>query len=170
MRLKPRPCTTQCNSTQPSPTNNCRLSPLTNAVSLTSSSEEGQEDHVGEDPLAAALEPLLEELEPRLAFALRLRLGLDLRSHSFPGATGAAAAEEGVGVLHGGVNGSGGGMTAREVAARLGVSRQRGEQLVAKAVAQLRARLDAAAGGSVELKALLDGVDARAGGGAAHVA
>lgn len=40
-------------------------------VSRILSPEEAQEDKaIGGDPLLAALEPLLEELEPRLAFAL----------------------------------------------------------------------------------------------------
>ena len=101
-------------------------------VSLVSTSgdDDAQQAEHEREHLAAALGPLVAGLEPRLAEALRLRLGL----------------EDGGG--GGGSGGGSGGMTTGEVAARLGVSRQRAEQLLKRAAAQLRARLeaDAAAG------------------------
>ena len=50
-------------------------------------------------------------------------------------------------------------MAPREVAAAMGVSRQRASELVTAAARRLRAALDrAAAGGAPELRALLDEV------------
>jgi len=108
-------------------------------------SEENPDDDA-DDTIAAAVEPLLLELEPRLANALRMRIG--------SGAGSSAAAADGRG------------MSTSEVAAALGVSRQRAEQLLAQAVKELRLRVEAAAGFCPELGVLLETLSSSASGGA----
>jgi DNA-directed RNA polymerase sigma subunit (sigma70/sigma32) len=103
----------------------------------TSEDADGADAAAG-DPLAAALEPLLLRLEPRTAALVRLRLGL------------------GGGGGGGGKASDGGGLSSAAAAARIGVSRQRADQLFASALSTLRAALDDAAGASGELRALLE--------------
>jgi DNA-directed RNA polymerase sigma subunit (sigma70/sigma32) len=111
-------------------------------VAFKSSQGEAGRDLDGGDALRAALEPLLHELDPRSACALRLRLGLE-------------AADAGGG---GGNAGGGAGLTVAEVAKHLGVTHQRASQLLQAAVGELRARLGAAAAGgdNAELLAVLE--------------
>jgi hypothetical protein len=52
-----------------------------------------------------------------------------------------------------------GGMSTGEVAAALGVSRQRADQLLGRAAAKLRSRLGAAAGAGAELRVLLEALE-----------
>jgi DNA-directed RNA polymerase sigma subunit (sigma70/sigma32) len=130
------------------------LSAAASPESLASTDEEAGSDSVGGvDPLQPVFEELLSELDPRQALALRLRLGLALPAGS-PGQEAAELHEE-EGVMAGAV---GGGMAMGEVAAVLGVSRQRVGELLRVAVAQLRPRLERAAGASEELRMLLDAV------------
>ncbi len=108
-------------------------------------------DAAAETALASEMERLLSRLNARDAAAVRMRLGLG------PAAAGMAAGHvetPGHVPLSWHV-GQGKGMTAREVAQVLGVTRQRSEQLVARGLAQLKTALAQEGEGSKELEALL---------------